>query len=433
MQITRIEIKDFLGLERINLTQLGKVNKITGDNGTGKSSILKAITEAFKSSGVDPHIIRDNGDSAEIYIELDNNMTVRRRITPTGNTVKVVVDGQPMSKPQKFLNDLIGAMNFNPVDFFEANKKTRRTLLLSAIPFQMEAEELSSILSKAGFKLDLNKYDFDQHGLLVLDTIKRDIYDIRKERHLTLERQKKVVEQARLDLPELTEEIESYRDFDVAGYQRRVSDASAAKVTQEERIRRRDELRVRGKKTIADIDRLKGELAEIQETGTALNQEIDAFEVVDIDALHAELGRYQAAQKAIGKIDEIAAKQIEINELAEKHETLDRLYKKLTGDIPKQLLAEVELPIKGLEITGDDILVDGISIDKRSTGEKMTSAVDIAKGLTGDLKAICIDRYESLGKLAQRSLEKTAETDEFEYFITIVTDDPQLGVEVTSA
>ncbi len=433
MQITRIEIKDFLGLERINLTQLGKVNKITGDNGTGKSSILKAITEAFKSSGVDPHIIRDNGDSAEIYIELDNNMTVRRRITPTGNTVKVVVDGQPMSKPQKFLNDLIGAMNFNPVDFFEANKKTRRTLLLSAIPFQMEAEGLSSILSKAGFKLDLNKYDFDQHGLLVLDTIKRDIYDIRKERHLTLERQKKVVEQARLDLPELTEEIESYRDFDVAGYQRRVSDASAAKFFFFFFFRRRDELRVRGKKTIADIDRLKGELAEIQETGTALNQEIDAFEVVDIDALHAELGRYQAAQKAIGKIDEIAAKQIEINELAEKHETLDRLYKKLTGDIPKQLLAEVELPIKGLEITGDDILVDGISIDKRSTGEKMTSAVDIAKGLTGDLKAICIDRYESLGKLAQRSLEKTAETDEFEYFITIVTDDPQLGVEVTSA
>lgn len=434
MQITRIEIKDFLGLECINLTKLGRVNRITGDNGTGKSSILKAICEAFKSSGVDPHMIRDNGDSAEIYIELDDNgMSVRRRITQTGNTVKVVVDGQPMSSPQKFLNDLIGAMNFNPVEFFGADKKRRRTLLLSAIPFQMEAEKLASILSKAGFNLDLSKYDFDQHGLMVLDNIKCDIYDIRRERHLILDRQKKTMEQDRLDLPELTEEIEGYRNFDLRKYQKEAAEASASKQAQEERIRRRDELRVRVEKTTANIKQMKLDLAEMQETGTALNQEIEAFVAVDIDALHAELGRYQAAQKAIGKVDEIAAKQIEIEELAEKHETLDRLYKKLAGDIPKQLLAEVELPIEGLDIAGDEILVNGVSIDKLSTGEQITLAVKIAKSLTGELKAICIDRYESLGKQAQKALEETTKTDGFEYFITEVTDDPQLGVEVTDA
>jgi len=76
MKITSLSIRNFLGISQLKSGSLGKMNIVVGDNGTGKSSVLKAIQEAFRSSGVTPDLIRVGADKAEILIEIDENFSV---------------------------------------------------------------------------------------------------------------------------------------------------------------------------------------------------------------------------------------------------------------------------------------------------------------------------------------------------------------------
>ena len=135
MKITKLRILNFLGISRLSIDRCGKINRITGGNGTGKSSVLKAITAAFKSSGVDPMLIRTDEDKAEILIELDNNVTIERTMTSRTNTARVTVGQEPVSSPQTYLKSLFSSLSFNPVEFFLADKKERRRLLLQVFSF----------------------------------------------------------------------------------------------------------------------------------------------------------------------------------------------------------------------------------------------------------------------------------------------------------
>ena len=119
MKITKITIRNYMGIKQLQPGALGKFNVVTGGNGVGKSSVVKAISEAVKSTGVDPTLIYLGEDKAEILIEIDDKIQVERTITPTANTVKVVDNGTPVNKPQTFLKRLLGPYNFNPVDFFQ--------------------------------------------------------------------------------------------------------------------------------------------------------------------------------------------------------------------------------------------------------------------------------------------------------------------------
>ena len=429
MKITKIAILNFLGISSFKTTKLGKMNRVTGGNGTGKSSVLKAITEAFKSSGIKPNIIRLGADRAEILIELDERILIERRITPTSNHPKVVVDGQPLNAPQKYLNDLIGQFTFNPVEFFLASAKERRRILLSSIPLSLDQVALFDMIGgDSSIPVGLEQYDYSGHGLEVLERIQKDIYERRHEQNLEVTRLKKSLEQDKLDIPD-TFDGERYKGFDI---QDKINELTAAKaaISQHEqdaahleRLRQRSvQIKTEIERLEAEIKRLKTEREKTQDEGMKLFEEVDSFKAPDTAALEADINDYNQSQKLMLKIEEIERKQGEIEESAKVHGALNDFYKTLTTQVPRQLLSKVQLPVDNLEIKGDDILVDGKSLDNLSNSEQIKFAINIARSLAGDLKVICVDRFESLDKAARAAFEKEVNQDDFEYFITVVTE-----------
>lgn len=428
MRITKISILNFLGISSFKTTKLGKMNRVTGGNGTGKSSVLKAITEAFKSSGVKPNIIKLGADRAEILIELDERILIERRITPTSNHPKVVVDGQPLNAPQKYLNDLIGQFTFNPVEFFLAKPKERRRILLSSIPLSVDQAALVEMLGDLPVPIDLEQFDYSDHGLEVLERIQKDVYERRHEQNLEVTRLKKSLEQDKLDIPD-TFDGERYKGFDI---QDKIDELTAAKGTvalhnqdtiQLDRLRERSiQINTEIVRLEAEITRLQTEQAEVRDEGEELARKVKTFKVPDTQALEADITNYNQSQKLVLKIEEVDRKQGEIEESAKVHGALDDFYKTLTTQVPRQLLSKVQLPVDNLEIKGDDILVDGKSLDNLSNSEQIKFAINIARSLAGDLKVICVDRFESLDKAARAAFEKEVSQDNFEYFITVVTE-----------
>lgn len=428
MKITKISILNFLGISSFKTSKLGKMNRVTGGNGTGKSSVLKAITEAFKSSGVKPNIIKLGTDRAEILIELDDRVLIERRITPTANHPKVVVDGQPLSAPQKYLNDLIGQFTFNPVEFFLAKPKERRQILLSSIPLSFDRAALVEMLGDLPVPVDLERFDYSGHGLEVLERIQKDIYERRHEQNLEVTRLMKSLEQDKLDIPD-TFDGERYKDFDI---QDKINELTAAKavisqheqdIVQLERLRARSvQINTEIERLEAEIKRLQTEQAGVRDEGKELAQKVESFEMPETETLEADINDYNQSQKLVLKFEEIERKKIEIVSSTLVHTALDEFYKTLVTHVPRQLLSKVQLPVDNLEIKGDEILIGGISIDTLATSKQWDFCVSVAESLAGDLEIICCDGLESLDKHNRVAFEARATKTKFQYFITIVTE-----------
>jgi len=93
---------------------------------------------------------------------------------------------------------------------------------------------------------------------------------------------------------------------------------------------------------------------------------------------------------------------------------------------PHDLLATVELPVKGLGVDGRGIVtINGLPLSNLSTAKQVTTCLDIARILAKDnpLKLICVDKLEHLDETVRAEFLQQIEADkEFQFFVTIVTD-----------
>lgn len=432
MKIARLTIDNYLGIKKLKVDKFGKINFVTGGNGAGKTSLQKAIEEAFKSSGKDYHVIHKDADKAEVCILLDNGIEIERKITPSNNTVKVVKDGESVSQPATFLKALLGEsyFGFNPVQFVLQKPAERRKMLLSSIDVKISPDFLKDVVPDDALLTYIteNGFDYEKHGLEVLEEMQAKIYAKRKEQNLHVTRLKKALEQDRADLPK-TVDPERFKGFDFNKKMNDLRDAESevnqynADVKELNNLGNRfDRIDEEIKELQSKIALLEAQKAQLDKAGQELNAKIHEFQAPDVVGMREEIEEYQANTKIIAKIEEIERREKGLEEETEIHEDLDALYKILANEAPKRLLANAKLPADNVEIKGDDILVDGVQLEKLNTQRKVEFAVNVAKSLCGKLKVICIDDFEHMDRSHREAFIKAAEGDDFEYFIATVTD-----------
>jgi len=430
MKITQIKASDFLCLKEFSMTKLGKLNKLTGGNGVGKTAVLKAIQAALQGRGITSEVIKTGTKKSEIYLQIDSNIDVRRRVTPSGNSVEVVADGEPVNKPQTFLDSLLGSFLFNPVDFLLESPRKRREILLSAIPLRLNKDTLIAQLGSLGGLVKDSGVDWNEHGLTVLEQIKGSIYSRRKETNGEMTRLKKSIEQDRNELPD-TVGAEKFADFDLVAKTNELSAAREAANQQQNDIKELDRLRSRDVEIQKEIAALQTERVQVRQDGKALAEKTQGFVAPDLKAMTDDIAAFTENQAAANTLKDIKRREDQLEGHQRQHEQLDALYKKLTDEIPQKLMAEADHKITGLEIDGDTIKVNDVSLDTLSTSEQVEFSLQIARQLAGKLKVICLDRFESLDADKKAAFVKAIKTnDPFEYFITEVTGG-ELKTEVT--
>ncbi|MGL5150164.1 MAG: hypothetical protein ACRC7N_06230 [Clostridium sp.] len=89
--------------------------------------------------------------------------------------------------------------------------------------------------------------------------------------------------------------------------------------------------------------------------------------------------------------------------------------------LPEEILKTTKMPVNDLTMdVNGQIRIGGRLIDGLSDGEKLDVAMRVARESCGDLKIICIDRFECLDKDSQERLLEEMEKDDYQYFITQV-------------
>lgn len=482
MKIQHIEIKDFKGIKEAALNT-GQLTLVSGGNGEGKSSILDAIKAAFAGGGA--NLIRRGADKASIFIDLAE-LKVSRTITEKGNYPKITDDrGMSPSSPQKFLAGLLGVAHpFNPLDFYNEPAREQRAMLLKLVTAELDPEAVEAMCGKRpdidyeGHGLDVAerlKAYFGAERTAAKAEVKR------VEERVTVfkaavpegfeERMNEAggVEDAAIDWGAEQKEAEE-KLADIAAEKRAAVAAAqqrgdlegrlegAQKVLAEveetyegvatvlrdmapiQELEKReadllDELTVvqtklanarAAKKQLDDakatMEQAETRIAEIEETLGALPAETDTAE--DEERWQAVVTEREADLKALEAWEDYRLELAALEETKEAVAAADRQVKFWMKDGPAALLADADLPIKGLSFDGDRVLVDGVDLAERSGSERLLMAVEIFKRLNSGatVKYVPADGLEQLDPPTREAFIAMAEADEeWQYLCTVVT------------
>lgn len=407
MKITKLSIHNFLKLKDVEMNP-SETNVIVGKNKQGKTSILKAIRAAF-TGDADSGSIRVGESKAEITIEMED-FNVKRTFTEKGTQLSVEnKEGLKYPAPQKFLDGILGTFSFNPVEFFEKKPTDRKKYLLNAIKMHITQEDLANYTGEL-----LSGLDYEgSHALEVVEQARKHYYDKRTIANAEVTKKEKV-------LQELTEKIPE--GFDAKA----VSEEEITKLR--EAISKDEQEAIRAEENHKAIVSLQAREAKLKEELTLVQDEIlqraqakfDYSDPMAIQAAKDALVALESKREIVFTVKRAEEVRGELSTAMAEAGKLDAIVKSLAKEVPQDLISKASLPVEGLTIEGDDILINGVNIDNLSASEQLKFGLQVVRALNGEFKVICVDGIESLDKESFEFFLKEIEADDYQYFVTRV-------------
>lgn len=447
MNIVSLSIKNFLSIGDVTIFP-GQINQIVGQNNQGKTTVLKAIEFAVKG-GADPQLVKFGQDHAEVIVELDDQTIIKRRLSASGKqSVDIKKDGFRAPTPQSYLDALFESSAFNPLDLLDAKK--RNDAILSSIDIKVDEARLQQELNDSPYiKIPMPPLDYSAHGLKVIDQAHKYFYQRRAEANKDAADKKRLWEIYFADLPkdevlaktnqQIQLEVDTLESARLAAASEvsRIREAHRKMTAATEKLNRYRQAADQIDKEIANyessINALKARRSESDKWIEDAKKDIppaiedDGPALLQLGEAKVSIERAKAQFKDVERFESIGKQRTMVdsmkNEYEESQRTADWLtqrVEKLAGPIKHKLMAETELPIKGLQYDFGGFKIDGVSVDQLSSSKSIGLAIGIARKLAKKTKLICLDGAEALDEQTYAALHAEIKDDGFVYFITRV-------------
>jgi len=360
----------------------GNLVIVSGKNDQGKTSVLDSIVYALGGKRTIPsRPIREGETRAEVVLELDT-LTVTRTWTSNDKSyLKVSPRGQDatLNNPQKILDELVGRLSFDPLEFARMDPRKRRATLLELADIPLDLDEIAQQRQQA-------------------EIARRDAgRDLKK-----LEAQLESMEPPAPDAP-LQEES--------------VAELTQALIDAERDARRKKELQA----TIADLEKrlaeAREELANLEDAGDSLDPEEIRRRIAEAEERNRQ-ARQAAAYRELQT--QVEQKRAERQQYQEQIEELDR--KKA------EALAAAKLPVDGLGVTDDEVTYQGIPFDQLSSSQQLRVSLAMAMALNPTLRVIRIIDGSLLDSDSMQVIEQMARERDFQIWMEVVDESGELGV-----
>ena len=154
MHILGLVAENYKRLRVVEITPKGRVIQITGKNGQGKTSVLDSIWSGLVGSRAIPEKpVRRGAEKARIKIDL-GELIVTRQIAPDGeHTLRIeTAQGTKISTPQTVLDELLGTLSFDPLEFIGMKPRQQIEALRQVAKIELDIDALNAA----------NKADYDE-------------------------------------------------------------------------------------------------------------------------------------------------------------------------------------------------------------------------------------------------------------------------------
>lgn len=143
MKIIRLESENVKRLQAVEISPTGALVVIGGKNSQGKSSVLDSIEMALGGKrSVPKRPIHKGKESARVVCDL-GEIVVTRTFGADGRTsLKVTTqEGAEHKAPQRILDDLVGRLSFDPLEFSRQDAGEQRKTLNELVGLDLSEQE----------------------------------------------------------------------------------------------------------------------------------------------------------------------------------------------------------------------------------------------------------------------------------------------------
>lgn len=227
MHIKKIEIKNWLGIKELLFSPC-KMNKVSGDSGTGKTSFIEALEKIFTNKNRRTEVIRHDAGEAELFVELDDGLQTTRKIrSEKADYLKVKHESKAVSSTEAFLRKLINGDIFRPIEFVQKNAKEQTEIILNMLQIDWTVDDI-----KAWFG-EVPEADYQLHILQILKQIETGYYAERESINREINLLRANIEGIKRDLPS-NYDGEEWREVNLQELYKKLSDAEESNKRLEE-------------------------------------------------------------------------------------------------------------------------------------------------------------------------------------------------------
>lgn len=462
MRITRITVRNVMGIEELDLQDLGAMTVVKADNGVGKSSLIEAIKAAV-GGGKDATLLRNGAERGEVVLVFEDGHTLTQPIGP-GDPVARDPNKKKINYGQ-FRASMFDAFVFNPIRFLLAEQKQQTAIMLEQLDILVTREELAAI------DIQCDPDILKLHGLEALAAIHNSIYDTRTGVNVAAKDKRATVKQLRdALLPEgedVAARIDAVRqqiasiDGDLSAKHGTVKALleSANTTARADAEKEKSALQADAQAKITELDKqiaaIRAQLAAdiaaadhrmtalITENRTLANEEYEKFKAgkgANREGLAAELARLKQVEETAIKNQRSREMMEQMEaEATEQEEESKRLTARLKGLERLRQEKTKALPLSGVDIRDGVIYVDvdtnppGVPLHRANEAKRVAFALRLAKHRAQargvKVPFAVIDGINFLSPRMTESFLAAAPASGLQFVVTQVTEDQQLTVE----
>lgn len=416
MKIVHLQAENIKRLVAVEITPDGNLVEITGKNGQGKTSILDAILWAIGGNKIiQSRPIRKGAERGFVRLDLGEYIVTKKfKMKDDGEvTISLTVenkDGAKYSSPQELLNKFLGDLTFDPLAFSRMKPRDQVTALRALVP----------------------DYDFED-----ADTRSKDFFAKRTEVNRTIRDLKGRVEAivipdeevTHVSVEELLAELQAALDHNSAvtreqanieAMVRDIAHLNEANGSNRAQIVRRER----------EIEDIREEIQRIERAIKHNDSEIEridkeASEIVVADPVDTQPIRDKiAAAETTNALARTAAdRKALVVLMSERQAESDKLTAEIDGitEASAKAVASANLPIEGLTLTDEQILLHGLPFDQASDAEQLRASISIAGAMNPKLRVIRVRDGSLLDQDSMALLTKYAEENDLQVWIETVS------------
>jgi DNA repair exonuclease SbcCD ATPase subunit len=406
MNILELKINDLKRITAIEIhPETGKPVILTGDNGNGKSSVLDSIILALSNTGLDDPI-RHGRPSGSVKLTLGVDKAeylLERKVTKGGDKLTLTdAAGIAVQKPQTFLNGLLGNYAFDPLEFTRLKPK----------------EQVEALKVAAGL-------DFTE-----IDAKRAEHY---AERTIVARDGKDAAAQfAAIAEPAADAPAEELSAAELMAKLQKLEKSAEHLVIAKRQLAEAIE---REAKALAEIDRIKEMLKAAEAHQSTCADMIDETQKI-LTAATADAPtdeQLTAARSAIEQVDKTNAAvrnakawrdlDAKVKQLRLDHANLTRRIEEI-DEQKKAQIQNANLPLEGLELTEEGVMVNGTFFSQLSTAEQIRVSTLVAMSQNPSLRIVIIREGALMNSANLAMIAKLAAERGFQVWIEKFQEEP---------
>jgi hypothetical protein len=397
LRVVELRAENFMRLRAVRIRPDGTVVNITGRNDQGKTSTITAIAWALGGKEfAEAMPLRKGEREGSVSVDL-GSLKVTKRVTADNPVPSLIVEyanGSRPRSPQHVLDELRGQL-MDPIAFLRGKGAERIEMVQQLFE---------------GFSFDRNERE------------RKAVFDERTA--VNRERTRAVAARDAIVLPtggkpELV---------DIAALDAQLKAANAANEVTRKRQAGREVAAGEAERHRNAAERLRAEARGLDAKAADLEAKLEAAEalpaLIDTSAIITEIGNASARNAAVARFQEWEQRDNEARRLHHQSETMSAEIKRIEKE-KADALAGVKLPVEGLTIGEDEVLINGIPWDQLAFSTRLRVSAAVAMALEPKLQVMCIREFGSLlDKDNMALLARIAEDADFQVWIECQTGGP---------